>query len=264
LRFFRGTFSKNWSSWEESMSAGKKLRLKLLGEGGLDRGSSDLLDRKPPSVERLIDEVLEEQIEDRPNFFRPSMLWGCNRSNYFHYMNAPFHPQRQAPRMKRILDEGTAIHKVVQGYLADHPEWFFAPEARVRRRIKRALVRGSTDGVLIRRTDGYRFGIEIKSKKNSLFVKLTKPESGHVSQATTYGRILGVKWVVIVYWNKDNQAIKEYPVRVDLPTWRETRRRIAYLHGFVQRKEIPKFDPKTCDVSFCSFQDHCRKKGAPV
>lgn len=220
-------------------------------------------DEEPPSVERIIDDVLESQGEDH-HFFRPSMLFGCDRANVFHYTHAPSHPQRQDPRMKRILINGTLVHEALQSILANHPEYWFAPESKVHVQVGDALIRGSCDGVLIRRSDGYRWGIEIKSIKHDKFIKLTKPEKGHVFQARIYQRLQKLHWITVLYWDKDTQYLKEFNVPYDADHWGEVRGRVSELKGFIDRRVLPKYDASTCDKFFCQFQDHCRKKGAPV
>jgi len=216
---------------------------------------------EPPSVVGLIDDVLERRAE-KVQFFRPSMIWGCDRQNVFHYpQTVPAHPQRQDPRMMRVLDNGTAVHEVIQGYLADHPEWFFAKESRVYKKVAGAWIRGSCDGVLIRRSDGYRVGIEIKTIAHAEFLKLTKPKESHVRQASIYAKLQGLHWIVVVYWDKDKQNIKDFPVEYDPELWRETKKRVRRLKAYVDAGKIPKFKVDQCNPTFCQYVDFCKKKG---
>ena len=225
-----------------------------------DRRRDDLDRERPPSISGLIEEVLEQKTQRRV-FFRPSMLHGCNRQNVFHYREAPYHPSRQDPRMMRILDNGTKVHEVMQAYLADHPEWWFAPESRVYRRVNGAWIRGSCDGVLIRRSDGYKCGIEIKSMAHAEFMKLTKPKEWHIKQASIYARLQRLHWIVVIYWDKDKQHLKDYPVEYDKKAWLETKSRVKFLKGYIDREELPPFDPSQCDPTFCNYVDYCKKRG---
>lgn len=242
---------------------GWKLSKAILG-GGKGEVSApsmkELMREEPPSLAGIIDDQLERKIQ-KFHFFRPSMLHGCDRANVFHYRQSPYHPSRQDPRMQRILDNGSAIHEVIQGYLADHPEWFFAKEARALVEVDGALVRGSCDGVLIRRDDGYRFGIEIKTKAHAAFMKLTKPDPWHVVQASIYARLMGLYWITIIYWDKDKQHLKEFPVEYDASRWKAIRKRVRYLKKFVDSGTLPEFDATTCDPTFCQYVDYCTKKG---
>jgi len=230
---------------------------------GKSAPGGNLSTERPPSIEGIIDDVLEARTVEQ-HFFRPSMLFGCKRANVFHYTRVPHHPQRQNPRMLRILDNGTAIHSVLQGYLADHPDWWFAPESRILVKVQGATIRGSCDGVLIRREDGYRVGVEIKSISHDQFIKLTKPKPEHVFQAGLYCRLQKLPWIVIIYWDKNTQHLKEYVVRYNPQQWEDVKERVKELYGYVQSGELPEYDASTCDTTFCATVDYCRSKGAPV
>lgn len=219
--------------------------------------------KQPPSLIGIIEEVHESKTKD-PNYFRPSMLPGCDRANVFHYIKAPHHPSRMGGKMQRILDNGEAVHKVVQGYLADHPGWFFAPEARVYVPVEGMLVRGSCDGVMIRRSDGYRFGIEIKTINHTSYGGVKKPLDKHVFQASIYARLMGLDWVTILYWDKDKQDLKEFPVAVSGVHYELMKARVVHLKQFVEKGTLPQFDSRTCDVTFCRNVDECRRRGAPI
>lgn len=220
-------------------------------------------EEEPPSLIELIDEVNDSQGETY-NFFRPSMLHGCDRANVFHYNVAPYRTPKHAPRMLRILDNGTKIHELVQQYLGDSPKWWFAREARIYKKVAGAWVRGSCDGVLIRRSDLYRMGVEIKTINHAEWLSLAKPKPMHVLQACVYARLQGLKWIVILYWDKGTQNLKEFPVRYNAKRWKEVKQRVRALKKYVDEKRIPAYNPTTCDPSFCGFVEHCRKKGAPV
>lgn len=238
-----------------------KLKKSLMqAEGSVDK---ELLKAEPPSTVAYIDAVLRERTRER-KYFRPSMLHGCDRQNVFHYTRAPSKPQRQEPRMMRILDNGTAVHEVLQGYLSDHPDVWFAPESRILVEINDAWVRGSCDGVLIRRSDGYRWGIEIKTIAHDEFMKLSKPKKEHIAQAMIYMAVQKLYWITIIYWDKDKQHLKEYPIAFDPVLWKQTQERIKHLVSYVNANTLPEYDKSTCNTFFCQYVDHCRTKGAPV
>ena len=223
----------------------------------------DVLKAEPPSTVAYIESVLRERTRKR-NFFRPSMLNGCDRQNVFHYTQAPSMPQRQDPRIMRILDNGTKVHELLQAYLSDHSDVWFAPESRIFVEINGALVRGSCDGVLIRRSDMYRWGIEIKTINHDEFMKLSKPKKEHIAQAMIYMAVQKLYWVTIIYWDKDKQHLKEYPIPFDAVLWKQTQERIKMLKTFVDSGTLPAYDKGTCNTFFCQYVDHCREKGAPV
>ena len=225
---------------------------------------SELLKEKPPSLSGIIDEVIARK-KEKLHYFRPSMLHGCDRQNVFHYVHAPRESKNCNNRLVRILDTGTAIHRLLQGdYLADTLEYWFAPEVCIYKKINGAWVKGSSDGTMIRRSDLYRFGIEIKTINTDEFKKLQGPKPDHVKQASLYAKCQGLYWISILYFDKNNQNLKDFAVPYNEAHWLEMKERIGDLYGFVSRKELPAFNPATCDTTFCEYVTHCGKKGAPV
>src|SRR5690606_22369345 len=147
---------------------------------------------------------------------------GCDRQNVFHFQMVKPGGQKLDGRMLRVLDNGTAVHDLVQDrYLAKHPDFWFVKEPKVTITISGAPIRGSCDGVIIRRRDMYRFGIEIKSSNHEEFMRLTKAKQMHVLQASLYMHIPDLPWITVVYWDKDKQHLKEYPVRASKEVWLE-------------------------------------------
>lgn len=222
---------------------------------------------RPPSLIPIIESRAIEDTQPWESFFRPSMLFSCDRQNIFHYQKAPESPSRIDPRLRRILDNGTAVHEVIQNeYLPFHRDFWFVKEPKVYRKFSGFLVKGSCDGVLIRRKDMYRWGIEIKTITHSEFMRLTKPKPEHVFQAKLYMHLQNLPWITILYWDKDKQHMLEFPVGHDDTQWEEIQERIEYLGGFVERSDgkLPRYNKNTCNKTFCRYVNHCRKKGAPV
>lgn len=250
----------------------------------LQRGGDSHLSKRPPSIIDHLNDVLDAERE-RKNFFRPSMLHGCKRQNVFHYMDAERSPQQMPNQLQLILDNGTAAHGIIQKYLQNHPDIWFVPEGKIDAEIEGARVRGSSDGVLIRRSDLYRWGLELKTIKSDLF-KLLRPldnwedvyklkqtqvaldlierVEGHVDQASIYCVLMKLQWITLLYWNKDSQALKEFPVQFSAERWEKLKKRIKFLKSFVDKQTLPKFDPAECDPVFCGFTRVCRKNGAPI
>lgn len=226
-----------------------------------------LLKQEPPSVVRAINEVLGTRDEDY-RFFRPSMIHSCRRANVFHHLRAPMNQPQLGAMLHKVLDNGTAIHSVIQGFLADHPGLFFAPECKVY--LPDLHIRGSCDGVLTERKTGYRWGLEVKTINKRDFDKLTGPLEKHVAQASIYARLTGVVWITILYWCKDaGHPLREYHVQYDAARWAGLTARAKELYGYVRAFEesgedpdtLPAFDQAECDdsIKFCRSSVHCHK-----
>jgi hypothetical protein len=239
-------------------------------EKGQPAEKEDILRQKPPSLVTIIEEA-QDLPKERRGFLRPSAILGCDRQQVFRILGAPKGPQKIDNKLQRILDNGTAVHSVVQGYLARHHDWWFAPEARVYQEVGGILIKGSCDGIMVRRRDGYRFGIEIKTINHNSWLALAKPDPKHVFQASIYAVLHKVWWIVIYYWDKDKQEHKEYPVCCSKERWREVTDRVAMLRVMAEkavqgkalswinakREFLPSVCLKTCDQYFCDYCDFC-------
>ncbi len=258
------TLAKKLSAAIKGKEAPKeKRKLVVIQNQPEPEGGEDLQQSPPPSLINIIESV-HDSSKIHYNYFRPSMVFGCARANVFHYTHQPSHPSQQDNRLLRILDNGTAIHSVIQGYISNHPDIWFAPESKVLATIGGALVRGSCDGVLIRREDNYRWGLEFKTMADKSFAKLTRPMERHVLQACLYAKMQRLYWVTILYWNKNTQHLKEFHIKYQPERWKEMKARIKELKGYVDRGEVPEYDKSTCDTAFCRTVEHCRSLGAPV
>ena len=231
---------------------------------------------EPPSIQQIIDDYAIREAQPYQGWLRPSMLFGCDRANVFHYRLTPMGPQQIDPRLRRILDNGSAIHDMIQNtYLSTHPDWWFVKEPKVEYRLFGIRIWGSCDGVLIRRKDMFRVGVEIKTINHDEFMKLTKPKDEHVLQACIYMHIQRLPWIVILYWDKDKQHLKEFYVSAKDGDWDEVREHVKYLKPWLVEEEqdelaskkklsLPKYEKRQCQKSFCRYVKDCRRAGAPV
>jgi hypothetical protein len=220
---------------------------------------------QPPSLIQIIEAKSTQERAPRTGFFRPSALFGCDRENVFHYQMVREEERGISDALHRILGNGTAVHSLVQDeYLSNSFDYWYVKEPRVRRLINGAWVKGSCDGVLIRRSDMFRWGIEIKTLNHAEFMRLTKPKEEHVFQASIYMNLQDLPFITILYWDKDKQLLKEFHVKRRRKVWAEVEERVEYLYSFVDSGKLPKFDKATCNKTFCKYVKHCRKMGAPV
>ncbi len=220
----------------------------------------------PLSVVSLMEQVLDKRRKPRPRYFRPSMVFGCDRQNVYHYNQAPEGPPDIDNRLHRILDTGTAVHKMLQDYLAEHPGIFFAPETKVEAYLgpRKALVMGSCDGLVTRRSDNWRAVLEIKTISPTQFDKLRAAKPEHVKQAMVYARLQGVHFTIFLYFCKGTQNLKEFVVPMDEEMWQAFVKRVTTLKQHVDEGTLPAFNKDTCNKTMCRMIGQCRKDGAPV
>jgi hypothetical protein len=248
------------------MSLASKLEKAFARNSGMAPKDLPLLKQDPPSVVDIIEQVHDASKEMVPGF-HPSAISGCKRANLFDYRFTPREPKQQDNRTLRILDNGHGVHRRIVGdrrdlgYLSQHPEIWFVPEPPILVDVGGVNVKGHSDGVLIRKADMYRWGVELKSKNHDGFMKLTKPDPAHVVQASLYAVLGGLWWITILYEDKDKQHLREFPVQFDVTAWRETKALLKELKGYVDSGELPPFDADECDPSWCSFVTKCKKRG---
>jgi hypothetical protein len=248
---------------EQVSSKKTKVRLRIVNSSS-EVKKAPVVDQPPSLIEIIEGKAVRDRLP-HAGFFRPSGLFGCDRSNVFHYQMVREEPNQITNQLLRILDNGTAVHNVVQDeYLANDFDFWYVKEPRVKLLIRGAWVKGSCDGVLIRRSDMFRWGVEIKTINHDEFMRLTKPKEEHVFQASIYMNLQNLPWITIIYWDKDKQHLKEYHVRRNRKMWSEVEERVEYLYSFVESDKLPAYDKATCNKTFCRYVTHCRRKGAPV
>lgn len=225
-------------------------------------GSSPLPSDIPPITTEIADKVMWALGDEFPGFIRPSMVGGCKRASYFHYTQVPQARQRHEPKMVRTLATGNIYHDIIQKFLGNSLDIYFAPESPVWH--EDLAVRGKCDGICITRDLKYKWPIEIKTMALNQFEKLSKPVLDHIWQAHVYAGINfigyeGPKWIDMIYICKNNQQWKPFRIPYSEETFREICDWVLLIHDYKKRGKPPRFDEKECDPSFCTFVDHCFK-----
>ena len=224
-------------------------------------GDLQTLNAPPPSMIQVIQGVMQRRREER-RWFRPSGFGGCRRSQVFFYLKTAEEPPQPDDTLSMILETGTALHSMVQRWLAEHPGVFFVPEVPVW--LPELEIQGSSDGLLMfRRADKYgsiyRWGFELKTIGPSGFDALSKPKPEHVVQATIYAKLMGVQWITILYYCKGTSRLKEFHVQVDEGIWEQVKERVAYLKDHIHHGTLPEYDSKECrnSINLCRYVRYC-------
>lgn len=219
------------------------------------------LQTRPPSMITAIQQVLDSKRKDPP-YFRPSGFGGCRRSQIFFYCKEHQEPSQPDDTLSMILETGTALHPMVQKWLASHPGIFFTPEVPVWN--PELEIRGSSDGLCSFRTadkygSTYRWGFELKTIGPAGFEALTKPKPEHVVQASIYAKLMGVWWITIVYYCKGTSKLKEFHVQFDPNVWEQVKARVAELKEHINAGTLPEFDAKECrnSINLCHYVRRC-------
>jgi hypothetical protein len=211
-----------------------------------------------PTAEEVWDRVLENQNYPPAPYFRPSMIGGCKRSNYFFYMQQKAQPQRHDPKMHRVLKIGSKYHEMIQEELGQSLDIYFVPESPVW--DQQLAVRGHTDGILIARDLSVKWPLEIKTISPDGYKTLTKPKPEHLWQSHIYSALHGCfNWIDVLYINKGNQSTRCFRVPFSQEVWQDIKNWLTMMHHYVDRHEVPRFQKEECKPDFCGFVEHCLK-----
>lgn len=220
--------------------------------------------QEPPSLVAEVHRSIEdEQRMQDTRYFRPSGIGGCLREGYYLYAKAQKSSEKLPPRVQLIFDVGSADHEILQKWLGMSTRFFVHDEVTVW--IPTLEVFGHVDLVLIDRVTQYGFMGEIKSINNEGYSRLTKPKPEHRSQANLYlGLLLRqspwlAPWFVVLYFNKDNQSLREFKCRFDKALFEESLSWTKEIKQHFVAKMLPPYDPRDCDEAKCRYVAQCKR-----
>jgi CRISPR/Cas system-associated exonuclease Cas4 (RecB family) len=192
---------------------------------------------------------------------------GCGRALYYSLINAPS-TDRWEPRVRRILDTGTAVHAQLQGYLqkaadlSDGTETF-TPEADIdpdKNKIAYPLyISGHTDGIYTIDNDKFslRFGVEIKTINDNGYKATNSPHSEHKVQGTIYQKCLDMPVMVFLYYNKNDSSIAEYAHFYDPDIWTAIEDKVNHVIDHYEWREEPERESGWA-CSTCKYKGVCK------
>lgn len=216
-----------------------------------------------PKIDAFLEDLNLEPHEKRLGVFSASDIgsdtghslcgqykMGCACLLYYRYIEEE--PRTHIdPRTRRIFDTGHKVHDQLQGYLKRIAEWSEGAEVFVKEAMfnednsavaKKYEIESTTDGIWeIKIPDlNIRFGIEIKSMKTELFKTLNAPKPETVVQAMIYMACLDLPLVTIIYYNKNDSVMMEFPMTFDQKVWDAVVDKINYVREAAVDEKPPK------------------------
>jgi CRISPR/Cas system-associated exonuclease Cas4 (RecB family) len=222
----------------------------------------------------------------------------CTRSMTYRWIEAPAEKKAIQPRVKRIFDVGHHFGFIMQQYFWDmdilegdyecveckHEWWDTSPKKcpncktqlfiwdnlkynEIPIRNEDWNITGHADGILV--LDGERVLIELKSIKNRdkktsdkavCFEDLSSAKTEHVHQANLYMDARGIDRGIIIYFAKNTQETKEFPIRRMDMMLTPSYNKIVEVEEAKHKKVLPpragriKSDP-IC--MYCPFKQYC-------
>jgi hypothetical protein len=174
---------------------------------------------------------------------------GCARQLYYDITEAESEGAWD-PRIRRILDTGTAVHAQLQAYLAKVAErsdgaYQFTPEVDINPNTNEIAdqmdISGHTDGdnLVVEGKDKVRFLLEIKTINDAGYQKTRGPHPEHTIQGTIYQKCLNVPIIVFLYYNKNDSSIAEFVQVYDERRWEAIVDKLDYVRECAMNEEPP-------------------------
>lgn len=192
---------------------------------------------------------------------------GCARQLYYDYIGAPAEGAWE-PRMRRLLDTGSAIHAQLQAYLEvivknSNGEEEFVPEAVIDPNDNPVAevmdISGHTDGIYLVKhgDDRVRFGLEIKTINDAGYQKTSGPHPEHLMQGTIYQKCLDLPLMVFLYYNKNDSSVAEFIHVFESRRWDAVVKKLDMVRECAIR-EAPPEQETGWHCSNCKYKGICK------
>ena len=188
----------------------------------------------------MIIETIDSYLKTRPkdkrakNCFHPSSLHKSAKELYHLYLEGD-NNQEFEPRIKRIFDNGHAVHDRLQTYLKNADVLL---QAEVPVESQEYEIIGHTDGILL--IGDLKGILEIKSMNANTFYSTYEPKTEHLIQVNIYMFCTGIERACLLYECKDDQALKEFYVKQDKEILNPILEKIQYVQECLRTGKEPK------------------------
>jgi len=192
---------------------------------------------------------------------------GCARKMYYAYTGAKSEGAWET-RLRRRLDEGTAVHALVQSYLHE-----FANQHEDSEKFESEVVvspdtndiadrydlSGHADGIYTVDTPKgkIRFGLEIKTASDNQFKGTSCPHPEHLIQGTIYQKCLDLPIMLFLYWNVNDCQIAEYIQVFDENRWDAVVAKVDFVREQALAGKMPDQEV-TFSCRNCQYKGACK------
>ncbi len=192
------------------------------------------------------------------DYFHPSALGTCQRAMWFdrHGATKQVEQAEDLLRTNMIFETGTYVGVAFMN-LCERAGCLVRREAPTVSKKLRIL--GHADGVV--KIEEVTYVLELKTINSNNFRQITAPKDAHKQQAHAYMKVLGLKWAIVLYLEKDRHQFKEYVIPFD-PTFYEKHvaKRIDNWFKVRDSKTPPPKEgdsPNMMPCSWCAFKRVC-------
>jgi len=205
-------------------------------------------------LKELINQYYADKAQNKQqDHFYISDAGKCPRQIYFKFKDYP----REEPdgRAMRIFDYGDYTHLrlssvltsmgIVRGLEVDIP-----PQEDVS---------GRADAIV--GIDNELYVVDFKTISHFGFSKLAEPKSDNVKQLELYMHYFDIDKGILLYEDKNNQAIKEFVLRYDKNIVQGVLNKFDRLKEYIEKEEVPPIpeDIEDWRCKYCDFKSACKK-----
>jgi len=204
-------------------------------------------------LKEIIDQFYREQESSRKQTrFYVTDAGKCHRFIFFKFKQAP-HPELE-PRILRLFDHGNYIHRLILKALKERGV-LEGEEVNI---PSQEMISGRADALLT--IEGEHYILDIKSINRNGFQVLKEPKPDHQNQLQLYLHFFQIVKGILLYVNKDTQALKEYSLDYDQGLCQSLLEDLSVLRQEIDQNLIPArlpYWPSNPQCRYCPYKDIC-------
>lgn len=198
-----------------------------------------------------VDGWLESKPSGRsdPGWFHPSDLGHpCDAYLLFTYLGLA-RKEIVPARTRRIFDLGNNRDIAWKGYTVSTGLSLIKKEAERKILLPEYRIRGELDDIVKNPDTGEVFVVDYKTANDRYWQDLKGPNGGHCLQVHPYMYAKGISQALILYENKNDQAVKVFRVDFDNDLWKTITKRLAGIIQVAEKGWQPERKPIQNDSS---------------
>lgn len=210
-------------------------------------------------IKELIDQFYsDKQREKEQQHFYITDAGRCGRAIFFKFKKAP--REEMEARVLRMFEHGDYIHQLIMRSLVALREVrVITAEVDIG---PQAIISGRADAIL---SDGKNlYVLDIKSINSMVFKNLDQPKEENINQIQLYLHFFKIPKGILLYVNKDTQALKEFSLDYDRQRAETLLAELTNLKTKIDSDVVPDRIPGWPDdwqCQYCQFKEICKMAG---
>jgi CRISPR/Cas system-associated exonuclease Cas4 (RecB family) len=223
--------------------------------------------------------ILNRDMREGSKSIKPSSYYNCTRQVWYNLLDYPA-KHKPSARGMRILDVGTAIHEYIQGevlmkmgdislvpfeeipvygvegveFIKEHSSSPMEVKVRDYRFTKKYPLSYMVDGLF--EFGGFRYIFEFKTINTKDFQFLFEPLKDHLMQGAVYSLSLGIRKVLFLYMDKNDQNFKAYEHTYSDEELDFCKAKVLEIEKYLLDLKLPEKE-ESYKCKYCSFKTFC-------